>query len=130
MSGADQHRRLRRVMPLAWLGALLLLLIAGPLARAVAQAPPPDDPPARPGPDPQLRPVPQDTAGQAQLQWQVSRPGRPASLLQADRSVYRVVDGEAISYYYGNVYLDRDTVALLRPPKGTKNSRDKERKAA
>jgi len=117
----DRSLLLRRATPSLWLGllAVLLLLGAPPSRRAPAQEQPRGaaagaDTAAAPrrGPDPATRPVPRDTTGQAELQWQVTRPGRQASLLQADRSVYRVVDGEAISYYYGNVYLDRDTVVV------------------
>ncbi len=125
MSRAARRLRGRRTTPLAWLAALLLLVLASgwPLASPL-QDPGRADPGARragrdtaladprTGPDPSTRPVPRDTTGQARLEWQVERPRRAASLLQADRSVYRVIDGEAISYYYGNVYLDRDTVVV------------------
>ena len=98
----------RRATGLIWVGGLLLVTLVslpgrGPLAS-----------PAAPGQDQELPtpPAPRDTTGQAALQWQVERPQRQASLLTADRSVYRVIDGEAINYYYGNVYLDRDSVVV------------------
>ncbi len=42
----------------------------------------------------------------------MTRPNRAVSLYQADRTVYRTVDGENVSYHYGNVYIDRDTVVV------------------
>lgn len=39
-----------------------------------------------------------------------SAPNRRASLIEADSFVDRVVDGERISYGFGNVFIDRDTL--------------------
>ena len=100
----------RRAVGLAWLAVLLLLtVVALPASRPAArpgqaEEPPPDDLPP---------PVaPRDTTGQARLQWEVSRPQRQASLVTAERTIYRIIDGEAITFYYGNFYLDRDTVVV------------------
>jgi len=97
----------RRAAGLLWVGALLLTA-GGSLPLVAAQTPP--EPPAEPPPRPPA--APSDTTGQAALRWQVERPRRAASLIVADRTVYRMVGNEAISYYYGNVYLDRDTVVV------------------
>ena len=115
MTGRRRCARGRSVAGLAWVGVLLLVALAslplpgstavGALAAMLADA----DSLAAALPRP---PAPRDTTGQAELRWQVERPRRQASLLQAERSVYRVIDGEAISFYYGNVYLDRDTVVV------------------
>ncbi len=95
-----------RTTGLVWMGCLLLVsLVSLPVGGQVA---PEEDPPeALP-----LPPASRDTTGQAELRWQVDRPVRQASLLTADRTVYRVIDDEAISFYYGNVYLDRDSVVV------------------
>ncbi len=87
-------------------------MLAGALALAALGSLPlgaamPADDPAPPPPA-----AASDTTGQAALRWQVEHPRRPASLLVADRTVYRVIDGEAVSFYYGNVYLDRDSVVV------------------
>lgn len=101
-----RQRRTRSRVGLVW---ALLLLLPSLVTLAAGQSGPPDttgradDLPA---------PAFQDTTGQAALRWQVTRPGRRASLYQADRTVYRTVDGEDISYHYGNVFIDRDTVVV------------------
>jgi lipopolysaccharide assembly outer membrane protein LptD (OstA) len=105
------YRRGRRAAGLTWLaglGALWLGSFAtlpgtGP-GQLAAQTLSPAEPPAGR--------APRDTTGQAALRWQVERPQRAASLLWAERTVYRIRDGEAITYYYGNVYLDRDTLVV------------------
>lgn len=90
---------------LFWAGGLLLCILwAWPAGGALRSR---DEPT---GAAPQ--PAPRDTAGQAELRRLAERPQRPASQLQADRVVYRVSDGQAVSFYYGNVYLDRDTVVV------------------
>ena len=94
---------------MVWVGGVVLtvLISLSPVPLALGADPVQDDPQPLPGPA-----IPQDTTGQAALDWKVAHPRRPGSLLQADRSIYRVIDGEAISFYYGNVYLDRDTVVV------------------
>ncbi|MEZ4387357.1 MAG: putative LPS assembly protein LptD [Candidatus Krumholzibacteriia bacterium] len=77
-----------------------------------------------PVPEPLPAPAFHDTTGQAALRWQVTRPGRRASLYQADRTVYRTVDGEDVSYHYGNVYIDRDTVVVRADSAHVFESRD------
>lgn len=111
MTRSRWYRWQRRAAGLTWLGGLGTLLLVsfvslpegGPgrlAAQTLAAA------------EPQTRTVPRDTVGQAELRRQVERPQRAASLLWAERSVYRIRDGEAITYYYGNVYLDRDTLVV------------------
>ncbi|MBD3221123.1 hypothetical protein GF314_07740, partial [bacterium] len=95
--------RSRRLLAGAWSIGLVGLVLGG-VARSQTAAPP----------DTGQLPPPAfaDTTGQAALRWQVERPGRRASLYQADRTVYRTVDGEQVSFHYGNVYIDRDTVVV------------------
>ncbi len=82
----------------------------------------------QPEPDPARDSLPapafRDTTGQAALRWRVDRPSRLASLYQADRTVYRTVDGEDVSYHYGNVFIDRDTVVVRADSAHVFESRD------
>jgi lipopolysaccharide assembly outer membrane protein LptD (OstA) len=105
--------RARRLAIGAWIAVLLGLAVAAPAMVAVEQpveSRTQDDP----EPDDDQLPAPafSDTVGQAALRWQVERPRRRASLYQAERTVYRIENGEQITYHYGNVYIDRDTVVV------------------
>ena len=85
----------------------LLLLCVGALAQG--------DPDPEPEPDPHdglPAPVFTDTTGQADLRWDVEHPEWAGSLYQAERTIYRTIQGEDITYHYGNVYIDRDTVVV------------------
>lgn len=104
MTARPSRRRGRCAVNLAWLGALAVCVLAGTgrgPVRSVAQTVPAAGQAAS-----------RDTTGQAALRWQTERPQRAASLLRAERTIYRVIGGEAVTYYYGNVYLDRDTVVV------------------
>ncbi len=100
------RRGSRRAAGLLWVGALALCALVSWPADGGGRRLRAETLPA-PG-----RPAPRDTTGQAALQWQIQRPDRAASILQAERVVRRVIAGEAVYYYYGNVYLDRDTVVV------------------
>lgn len=101
MSRFRHHRMGRRTVGIAWLAVLVLLSAA-----AIAE----NDPPQEATQDDFPVPVVRDTVGQSVLRWQIDHPEYAASLYQADRSIYRIIDGEAITYHYGNVYIDRDTI--------------------
>ncbi len=103
MTPRGRRGRARRLLAGAWSIGLVGLVLGG-AARSQTAAPP----------DTGQLPSPafSDTTGQAALRWQVERPRRRASLYQADRTVYRTIDGEQISFHYGNVYIDRDTVVV------------------
>lgn len=102
MSARRRCGRGRRAVGLIWLGSLALSVLAAVWLPSPRSARAQSVPPA----------APRDTTGQAELRRQVSRPQRAASLFWADRSVYRVRDGEAVTLHYGNVYLDRDTLVV------------------
>lgn len=114
------HRRCccrRRAAGLVWTGGLLLAALAAlpwsGVPRLQAETLPEIDHRSR-----------RDTTGQAALRWQVERPQRAASVVQADRVIHRIIGGEAVTYYYGNFYLDRDTVVVRADSAHVFNDRD------
>lgn len=106
MTGLRRQRGGRRLLGL---GCAVVVLLPTIVSLAFGQ---PDPDTAADQPDTKISPAVRDTTGQAALRWQVSRPGRRASLYQADRTVYRTVNGEDVTYHYGNVFIDRDTVVV------------------
>lgn len=106
MSGQRWQQCVRRLLGLGWAVVLLLPTVA---TLAFGQ---PDPDAVLDQLDHEPSPALRDTTGQAALRWQVPRPGRRASLYQADRTVYRTINGENVTYHYGNVFIDRDTVVV------------------
>ena len=116
MTQGHHSRRGRRTAGLLWLSCLLLVSAIGASgARDLDQEETTETIP---------RAAPRDTTGQAALDWRIQHPERSASVIRSDRTIYRTIFGETVTFYYGNVYVDRDTVVARADSAHVYNDRD------
>ena len=104
MHGRGRRRRQRAVLGSLYVGALLVTAILA-VARPAAYARSPAE-----NPESQQDPPPTEAPDSGEPAAAPRRPVRAASLVEADRFIDRMIDGEPVSVLIGNVYIDRDSL--------------------